>query len=73
VVTHSRNPDATLSKDYDRWAERVRDYVRTVMGLDPELIDSQLLRDGFEIGDTPAEFCAGAIVVDDDVSILVGE
>lgn len=48
---------------FEAWRRRVIGYARAVMQLrvSEDELDPELLRDGYEAGETPAEFCTGAL------------
>lgn len=48
------------SPEFQAWRARVIAYARAVMGIEPEFAADEL-RDGFQAGDSPAEYCTGAI------------
>ena len=47
--------------EFEAWRARVIAYARAVLGLEVDELDDDDLRDGFSIGDSPAEFCEGAL------------
>lgn len=46
---------------YRAWLTRLEEMVRQRLGVGLEALGELPLRDGYEVGDTPAEFYAGAI------------
>ena len=47
------------------WRARVVSYARAVMGIEPHFQEDEL-RDGFSIGDSPAEYCTAVLGAADD-------
>ena len=49
--------------EFEAWRARVIGYARAVMGLEIDGLNDSALREGFAGGDTPADFCDGALSV----------
>ncbi|MBT8495402.1 MAG: hypothetical protein KJO07_20305 [Deltaproteobacteria bacterium] len=50
------------------WRARVESYARAVLGVEPKFEESEL-RDGFSVGDSPAEYCAAVLgAIDDSIA-----
>ena len=59
VVHRSQDPR------FEAWRARVESYARAVMGVEPRFDEAEL-HDGFQVGDTPAEYCTAVLGMAED-------